>query len=211
MEGRREVSSNISNRRVTSSNLKKERPIFCQSISTFLQLFVVAREKPQNEPRPCLEGVVFSVRSDSFFWKITDKNIKRLGSQQWFPQHQKTPVKIHGETLRFCLCLELVVNLMDITLVSTKCRLQTAADHCLHHANDNVTTIIPLFSNTENNGLQSVCSLHFVQSKYYIFLERCKFQACPSHLLRNFSGIFVRMGVHVCVWRSWERKGEHGV
>ena len=41
---------------------------------------------------------------------------------------------------------------------ATKCRLQTAADHCLHHSNENVTTIIPLFCNTENNGLQSVCS-----------------------------------------------------
>ena len=121
-------------------------------------MFVVAREKLRKEPRPCLEGVVIPVRSNSFFWKTTDKNIKGIGSQQWFPQHQKKTVKIHSETLRFCLCLKLVVNLMNITLVSTKCRLQTAADHCLHHANENVTTIIPLFCNTENNGLQSVCS-----------------------------------------------------
>ena len=98
MEGNREVSSNISNRRVTSSNLRYERSVFCQSISTFLQLFVVAREKPHKEPRPCLEGAVFPVRSDSFFWKITEKNIKRMGSQQWLPQHQKTPVKIHSES-----------------------------------------------------------------------------------------------------------------
>ena len=103
--------------------------------------------------RPLPESVVFPLRSDSFFWKITDKNIKRIGSQQWFPQHQKKPVKIHSETLRFCLCLKLVVNLMNFTSVSHK--MQTAADHCLHHANENVTTIIPLFCNTENNGLQS--------------------------------------------------------
>ena len=130
-------------------------------------MFVVAREKLQKEPRPCLKGVVIPVRSNSFFWKITDKNIKGIGSQQWFPQHQKKPVKIHSETLRFCLCLKLVVNLMNITSVSHK--MQTAADHCLHHANENVTTIIPLFCNTENNGLQSVCSLHFVLSKYRKF------------------------------------------
>ena len=74
--------------------------------------------------------------------------------------------------------------------------------------NENVTTIIPLFSNTENNGLQSVRSLHFVLSQYYIFLERCKFQACPSHLLRNFSGIFGRMGVHVCVCGGAGREKE---
>ena len=46
--------------------------------------------------------------------------------------------------------------------VSSKCRLQTAADHCFQHANGNETTIVPLFSNPENNGLQPVCSLYFV-------------------------------------------------
>ena len=133
----------------------KKGRFLCQRVSTFLQLFVVAREKLQKEARPCPESVVFPLKSNSFFWKITEKNIKRIGSQQWFPQHQKTPFKIHSETLRFCRCLELVVNLMNITLVSTKCRLQTAADHCLHHSNENVATIISLFCNTENNGLQS--------------------------------------------------------
>ena len=44
--------------------------------------------------------------------------------------------------------------------------------------------------------------------RYYIFLERCKFQARPSHLLRNFSGIFVRMGVHVCVCGGAGREKE---
>ena len=48
--------------------------------------------------------------------------------------------------------------------VSTKCRLQTLADHCFHHGNENKTTIFPLLSNPENNGLQSVCGLHFVLS-----------------------------------------------
>ena len=31
--------------------------------------------------------------------------------------------------------------------------MQTAADHCFHFENENVTTIVPLFSNPENNGL----------------------------------------------------------
>ena len=69
--------------------------------------------------------------------------------------------------------------------------------------NENVTKIVQLFSNTENNGLQSVFSLHFVQSKYYIFLERCKFQAYPSYLPRNLSGIFVRM----YAWRGKKSTG----
>ena len=39
--------------------------------------------------------------------------------------------------------------------VRTKCRPQTAADHCFHHANDGEKRIVPLLSNPENNGLQS--------------------------------------------------------
>ena len=38
-----------------------------------------------------------------------------------------------------------------LKMVSIKCRLQTAADHCFHHANENVTKIVPLLSNPENN------------------------------------------------------------
>ena len=38
--------------------------------------------------------------------------------------------------------------------------IQTA-DCCFYHANEQVTTIVPLFSNPKNSSLQSVCSLHF--------------------------------------------------
>ena len=38
--------------------------------------------------------------------------------------------------------------------------IQTA-DCCFYHANEQVTTIVPLFSNPENNSPQSVHSLHF--------------------------------------------------
>ena len=62
--------------------------------------------------------------------------------------------------------------------VSTKCRLQTAADHYFHHANENETRIFPLFSNPENNSLQSVSSLNFVMSrlkcKETVTLERLR-------------------------------------
>lgn len=34
--------------------------------------------------------------------------------------------------------------------------VQNAADHCFHHANENETIIVPVFSNPENNRLQSV-------------------------------------------------------
>ena len=40
-----------------------------------------------------------------------------------------------------------------------QCKTQTA-DYCFHHANENVTTIVPLFSNPKNNSPQSVRSLH---------------------------------------------------
>ena len=45
---------------------------------------------------------------------------------------------------------------MIVGSVSTKCGLQTAAGHCFHHAKENMTTIVPLFSNHENSGLQSI-------------------------------------------------------
>ena len=44
-------------------------------------------------------------------------------------------------------------------------KMQTVADHCFHHAKENKTRIVPLFSNPENNGLLSVCNLHFVMSR----------------------------------------------
>ena len=56
--------------------------------------------------------------------------------------------------------------------VSTKCRLQTLADHCFHHGNENKTTMAPLLSNPENNGLQSVCILYFRVS--YLMMTRTK-------------------------------------
>ena len=34
-------------------------------------------------------------------------------------------------------------------------------DYYFHHANENVTRLVPLFSNPKNDGLQSVHSLHF--------------------------------------------------
>ena len=39
-------------------------------------------------------------------------------------------------------------------------KMQTV-DYCFHHANEYLTTIVPLFSNPKDNSLQSVLSLHF--------------------------------------------------
>ena len=50
---------------------------------------------------------------------------------------------------------------------STKYRLQTAADHCFHHAiRTRQQKSYWLFSNPKNNGEQSVCSLHFALSSF---------------------------------------------
>ena len=38
-----------------------------------------------------------------------------------------------------------------LKMVRTKCRQQTTGDHCFHHANENVSQIVPLLSNRENN------------------------------------------------------------
>ena len=45
-------------------------------------------------------------------------------------------------------------------MTSGQCKTQTV-DYCFHYANENVTTIVPLFSNPINSSPQSVCSLHF--------------------------------------------------
>ena len=50
--------------------------------------------------------------------------------------------------------------------VRAKCRPQTAADHCFHHANDGEKRIVPLLSNPENNGLQSAfCTVQLLEIK----------------------------------------------
>ena len=43
------------------------------------------------------------------------------------------------------------------------CKMPQTGDYCFHHANENMTTIVPLFSNPKNNSLQSVGSLHLTQ------------------------------------------------
>ena len=48
-----------------------------------------------------------------------------------------------------------------------QCKTQTA-DYCFHHANENVTTIVPLFSNPKNSNPRSVRSLHFTLPRYKI-------------------------------------------
>ena len=58
---------------------------------------------------------------------------------------------------KICIILHITQNLNPII---GQCKTQTA-DHCFHQANENVTTIVPLFSNPKNSSLQSVDSLHF--------------------------------------------------
>ena len=54
------------------------------------------------------------------------------------------PSRVDHSLLRLLCCLS-----------NGQCKRQTA-DYCFHHANDNVTTIVPLFSNLKNNSPQSV-------------------------------------------------------
>ena len=49
---------------------------------------------------------------------------------------------------------------VEPTFEAGHCKTQTA-DCCFHHANEYVTTIVPLFSSTKNNSQQSVRGLHF--------------------------------------------------
>ena len=50
--------------------------------------------------------------------------------------------------------------------------MQTA-DYCFHHANQRVTTIVPLFQERENNILQSVRSLRFTRPVYQTLYFLC--------------------------------------
>ena len=65
---------------------------------------------------------------------------------------------------------QLIIDCADLICTSyyytRQCKTQTA-DYCFHHANENVTTIVPLFSNPKNNSPQSVRSLHFTLPHYY--------------------------------------------
>ena len=59
----------------------------------------------------------------------------------------------------------MAVNQVLLNIIIGQCKTQTA-EYCFHHANEYVTTIVPLFSNPKNNSLQSVRSLHFTLSHY---------------------------------------------
>ena len=56
-----------------------------------------------------------------------------------------------------------------------QCKTQTA-DYCFHHANDNMTTIVPFVFNPKNNIPQScslqVCILHCPNQRFIPFFER---------------------------------------
>ena len=59
--------------------------------------------------------------------------------------------------VHLCLLPQLL-SMENYFLATGQCKTQTV-DYCLPHANENVTTIVPLFY-PKNNGPQSVCILH---------------------------------------------------
>ena len=111
---------------------------------------------------------IFSVSSTTYC-----KNFEHIHSQTWKANNLLfvwnannlfIQVKL-GPEIPFSLILKVVLikwhNVCPIYTVNTKCRLQTAAEHCFHPANDNVRIIVPLFFNPLKT---MVCSLHFVLS-----------------------------------------------
>ena len=67
----------------------------------------------------------------------------------------------------------LIPNIPEVILfLSGQCKTQTA-DYCFHHANENVTTIVPLFSNPKNNSPQSAFyTAPFLSIEYGHFLKQ---------------------------------------
>ena len=66
---------------------------------------------------------------------------------------------VHGFSFT-CPCKKLKNAWKGLFKKNSHWKMQTA-DYCFHHANENMTAIVPLFSNPKNDGPQSVRSLHF--------------------------------------------------
>jgi len=73
---------------------------------------------------------------------------------RFVPCDKEIKVFVHLSLLPQLLSME------NYFLATGQCKMQTV-DYCFHRANENVTTIVPLFSNPENNSPQSVHGLHF--------------------------------------------------
>ena len=76
---------------------------------------------------------------------------------------------------------------VEPTFEAGQCKTQTA-DYCFPHANEYVTTIVPLFSNPKNNSPQSVRSLHFTLPRFPLAIaniRRCLFLPFFQISLRN--------------------------
>ena len=73
--------------------------------------------------------------------------------------------------------------------------MQTA-DYCFHHANENVTTIVPLYSNPKNNSPQSVRSLYFTPPQ----LETWK-----RSIILEYWAISLLAWDHVLHWVKWRK------
>ena len=80
-------------------------------------------------------------------WQSEKKKCNRL-----VPCDKEIKVFVH-----LCLLPQLL-SMENYFLATGQCKTQTV-DYCLPHANENVTTIVPLFY-PKNNGPQSVCILH---------------------------------------------------
>ena len=62
-----------------------------------------------------------------------------------------------------------------------QCKTPQTADYCFHQTNENMTTIVPLFSNPKNNSPKSVGSLHLT-------LPHRKIQNVPYDQGQHFPG-----------------------
>ena len=80
------------------------------------------------------------------------------------------------------------------------------ADYCFHHANEQVTTIVPMFSNPKNNSPQSVRSQHFtLPRKLMLEAGNLKWK-CFSLLTPELSSILnlILFVIFLFVWNFWE-------
>ena len=87
-----------------------------------------------------------------------------------------------------CALLFLLGDKENFILIICQCKTQTAG-YWFHHANEYVTTIVPLFSIPKNNSPPSVHSLHFTLPFFIIksMLDTVGFTISEYLTLFNFT------------------------
>ena len=96
----------------------------------------------------------------SYYLHLTYKSVYHVDTPQTFKSvcikcHTSRPLNSLLDRMHSWFFIDDFPNsVFAFAFLFGQCKTQTA-DYCFHHANENVTTIVPLFSNPKNNSPQS--------------------------------------------------------